>query len=705
MATLEKIRNRAGILISVVIGLALLAFILGDLFSQGGMAFQQNRNVIAEVKGKEIPYQMFQQEVDKLIEINKFSQGQSSLDNETREQIREQVWEMLTRDYVMQDVYEDLGINVSSEELWDMVQGENVHPMIQRIFSDPETGEVNTMAIIQFLKSYDQDPSGQRKAYWLFLEEQMTKERKFNKFNTLVAQGINVTSSKSERLAELNSKNIDLQYVMHPYNAVEDNDVDIDESDLKDYYNKHKENYKQSSSRDIEYVTFNIEPTEEDINETLRWIEDMKSDYRETERDEEFINLNSDISFDRTYYKKEELSDSIADFIFNADIGDIYGPYLENETYKLAKLIDKKQLPDSIKLRHVMIQPTRSQAGVQEARNRADSLAQVLKEGADFANIAQQYSDDQSTAGEGGNLGWLSKNDYSEAVLDTAFLSEVGEIKMVQGQEGFHIIEVVEKGRLTSKVQVGILARNLEPSSKTYQQVYSKASKFAGENNTYDEFISSIEEKDITKRVASNVQIEAKEIPGLSDARPLIRSAFDTKKEEMIKSENDPVFEIDDKFVIAFVTDVRKEGYAEFERVRDDIELKIREQKKADKIIEDISDDLKNINSLQNYAQNASIELQQANNINYNSYQLRGAGSEPRVVSASVSLEPNTISTPIKGNNGVFLVEVIDLEETTQSSERIRQQQLQRVQELATEEAYEALKEAADIKDKRYRFY
>ncbi|MFP4447678.1 MAG: peptidylprolyl isomerase [Bacteroidales bacterium] len=705
MATLEKIRNRAGILISVVIGLALLAFILGDLFSQGGMAFQQNRNVIAEVKGKEIPYQTFQQEVDKLIEINKFSQGQSSLDNETREQIREQVWEMLTRDYVMQDVYEDLGINVSSEELWDMVQGENVHPMIQRIFSDPETGEVNTMAIIQFLKSYDQDPSGQRKAYWLFLEEQMTKERKFNKFNTLVAQGINVTSSKSERLAELNSKNIDLQYVMHPYNAVEDNDVDIDESDLKDYYNKHKENYKQSSSRDIEYVTFNIEPTEEDINETLRWIEDMKSDYRETERDEEFINLNSDISFDRTYYKKEELSDSIADFIFNADIGDIYGPYLENETYKLAKLIDKKQLPDSIKLRHVMIQPTRSQAGVQEARNRADSLAQVLKEGADFANIAQQYSDDQSTASEGGNLGWLSKNDYSEAVLDTAFLSEVGEIKMVQGQEGFHIIEVVEKGRLTPKVQVGILARNLEPSSRTYQQVYSKASKFAGENNTYDEFISSIEEKDITKRIASNVQIDAKQIPGLSDARPLIRSAFDTKKEEMIKSDNDPVFEIDDKFVIAFVTDVRKEGYAEFERVRDDIELKIREQKKADKIIEDISDDLKNINSLQDYAQNASTELQQANNINYNSYQLRGTGSEPRVVSASMSLEPNTISTPIKGNNGVFLVEVIDVEETTQSSERIRQQQLQRLQELATEEAYEALEEAADIKDRRYRFY
>lgn len=705
MATLEKIRNRAGVLISVVIGLALLAFILGDLFSQGGMAFQQNRNVIAEIKGKEIPYQMFQQEVDKLIEINKFSQGQSSLDNETREQIREQVWEMLTREYVMQDAYEDLGISVSAEELWDMVQGENVHPMIQRIFSDPETGQVNTMAIIQFLKSYDQDPSGQRKAYWLFLEEQMTKERKFNKFNTLVAQGINVTSGKSEHVAELNSKNIDLQYVLHPYSEIDDDEVNIDESDLKNYYNKRKENYKQSASRDIEYVTFDIEPTEEDINETLKWIEDIKSDFRETERDEEFINLNSDIPVDKTYYKKEELSDSIADFMFTADIGDVYGPYLEEETYKLAKIIDKKELPDSIKLRHVMIQPTRSQAGVQEARSLADSLTQVLKEGADFASIAQQYSDDQNTASEGGNLGWLSKDDYFEAVLDTAFLSDVGEIKMVPGQDGFHIIEVVERGRLTPKVQVGILARNLEPSSNTYQQVYSKASKFAGENNTYDEFLSSVEEKNITKRIASNVQIDAKEIPGLSEARPLIRSAFDTKKEEMIKSDNDPIFEIDDKFIVAFVTDVRKEGYAKFERVKDDIELKVREQKKADKIIEDISDDLTDITSLQNYAQNASLELEQAYNINYNSYQLTGAGSEPKVIAASIALEPNTISKPIKGNSGVFIAEVIDTDEATQSPERIRQQQLQRLQQLATTQAYEVLKEAADIKDRRYRFY
>lgn len=705
MATLEKIRNRAGILISVVIGLALLAFILGDLFSHGGMAFRKNPNVIAEIKGEEIPYQTFQQEVEKLAEINKFSQGTNSLDNETRERIREQVWEMLSREHVMQDVYDDLGIAVSPEELWDMVQGENVHPMIRRIFSDPETGEVNTMAIIQFLKSYDEDPSGQRKAYWLFLEEQMTKEGKFNKYNTLVAQGINITSNKSEKLAELHSKNVDFQYVMHPYNSIDDNSVDIDESDLKDYYKKHKKNYQQSASRDIEYVTYNIEPTQEDIEEIREWIRDIKTDFQETERNEEFVNLNSDISFDNTYYKKEELSDSIADFIFSAESGDIYGPYMEDEAYKLAKLVDKKQLPDSIKLRHILIQPQRNETGVQQAQNLADSLKQELEAGEDFASLAQQYSDDQATAGEGGSLGWLSKDEFHEAVLDSAFLSDIGEIKQVSAQNGYHIIEVVEKGQLIPKAQVAILGRNLEPSSKTYQQIYSKASKFAGENQTFEEFIESIEEEDLTKRMASNVQIDAEEIPGISDARPLIRAAFDTKNETMIKEENDPIFEIDDKFIIGFVTDVREEGYAKFERVKDEIELKVIEQKKAEKLTEEINSNIEGVSSLENYAQDASLRVQQASNINYDSYQIPGAGSEPKVIAASIAIKPNVISFPIQGNSGVFVIEVTNTEETMQSSERLRQRELQNMQEIATREAYEVLEEAADIKDNRYRFY
>jgi peptidyl-prolyl cis-trans isomerase D len=703
MATLEKIRNRAGLLISVVIGLALLAFILGDLFSQGGMAFQGDRFEIAEVGGESVSYQDFQREVEELVEINKFSQGSSSLDAQTRERIREQVWEQMTRELVMAEEYDELGIAVSPEELWDMVQGENIHPMIRRIFTNPETGQVNTLAIIQFLKSYEQDR--QRKTYWLFLEDQMIRERKFNKFNTLVTQGVYIPTPKAEHLAQLNSKQVDFNYVIQRFNSIADSLITVSESELKDYYNKHKENYKQSASRDIEYIVFNIDPTKEDKQETLEYVQKMKDDFRKTTENEEFVNLNSDITFDNEYHRKEELSDSIADFMFNSEIGALYGPYFENEHYKLSKLVDKKRLPDSVRLRHILIQPNRSTMNVQQAQNLADSLTQELKAGADFELLARQYSDDQGTASEGGNLGWLSKGQYFESIMDTAIHSPVGKISQVQSQAGFHIIEVTEKGRLTEKVQVATLARKLEPSSQTYQQIYSEASRFAGQNNDYQEFTEAARKQGITKRMANNIQINARQIPGLQEARPLIRAAYNTKEEQMITENNNPIFEINDKFILGFVTDIKKEGYAKFQDVKDDIRLNVKEQKKAEKIAEQMKSKKEGVSSLQEYATANNMRLGRASNVSYSSFQIPGAGSEPKVIGASVVLEPNKVSEPIKGENGVYLIQVNNVNETQQPPEMIRQRRMQSMQRTATYEAYNALKKAADIQDKRYKFY
>ncbi len=706
MATLEKIRNRAGLLISVVIGLALLAFIMGDLLSQGSAILRGDQFEIAEIGGESVHYQAFQNEVEELVEINKFSQGQSSLDEETREKIRDQVWERITREYVMKDVYDELGIAVSAEELWDMVQGENIHPMIRRIFTNPETGRVNNMAIINFLKSYEQDPTGQRKAYWLFLEDQMIRERKFNKFGNLVAKGVHMTTPQAEKLAELNSKRVDFNYVVKRFSSIPDDAIQVNESDLKDYYKKHKENYKQSASRDIEYVAFDIEPTEKDREKTKEWVSKMKDDFKKTEETEEFVNLNSDIPFDNDYYKKEELSDSINDFMFSANKGDVYGIYFEDETFKLSKLVDKKFLPDSVKLRHILIQPRRNRQSVQQAKNLADSLTQVLQQGqGNFAAIAQQYSDDQSTAAEGGNLGWLSKGQFYETVMDSAIKAETGAIKQVQAQDGFHIIEVLERGNLVEKVQVATLGRNLEPSSETYQDVYSNASRFAGQNPNYQEFLKAVEEKGMTKRIANNIQINARQIPGLQNARPLIRGAFNTKEEQIIQSNNNPIFEINDKFIIGYVTEIRKEGFAKFEDVKEDIRINVEEQKKAEKIAEEMKKELENTGTLENYANRHSVRLQRASNISYNSFQIPGAGSEPGVIATAVVMEQEQVSEPIKGNNGVYAIQVTNVTENQQSPELIKQRELQNLQRIATFEAYNALKEAADIEDKRYKFY
>jgi peptidyl-prolyl cis-trans isomerase D len=686
--------------------MALLAFVLGDLFSQGGAALRGNRNEIAEVAGKSITYRDFRREVEELTEINKFSQGQSTLDAEAREQIRQQVWQRMTREYIMADVYDELGIGVSSEELWDMVQGENIHPMIRRIFTNPETGQVNNLAIIRFLKSYDQDPTGQRRAYWLYLEDQMIRERKFTKFSSLINQGLYISQPESEQLANLHAKNVDFNFLRKNYRSLPDSLVDITEKDLKEYYEEHKNLYKQSATRDIEYVAFDIEPTQKDVEGARDYITEMIEDFRETEENREFVNLNSDVQFDDNYYKKEELSDSIADFMFSAQPGDIYGPYREDEAFKVSKLADIKYLPDSVRARHILIQPSRRRRDIQNAKNLADSLKQTLVQGGDFAEAARQYSDDQSSAPEGGNLGWIKRGDISESLTDSAFFSEPGEIKMVQSQYGFHIFEVLQRGRTTKKVQVATLVRRIEPSSETYQKVYSKASKFAGQNQSYEAFEQAIQEKDMTRRMANNVQINASSIPGLEDARSLIRAAFNTKENKIITSNNDPIFEISDKFIIGFVTKVNEEGFAPLEDVKDDVRVKVKENKKAAILKKRFNNALEDSESLAAVGGELDLEIMEANGVNYDTYSIPGAGSEPRVVGAAIAMEEGGISYPIQGENGVYLVEVTRIEKgQNMPAQMLRQRELQRLQRTAAFEAYTALKEAADIQDKRYKFY
>ncbi len=705
MATLEKIRNRAGLLIGIVIGMALIAFVLGDLFKQGGQAFRSNQREVAEISGESIDYRDFQKEIENLVNINKFSQNRATLSEEKMQQIREEVWQRLTRKYVMAEEYEELGIDVSSEELWDMVQGENIHPMIKQIFSDPETGELNTMAIIRFLKTYDQGQNRQRKAYWLFLEDQMVKERKFNKFNNLVNKSLYITTKESEKFSTLNSKRVDINYIVKNLGDIPNSEIQIGNSEMKDYYKAHKANYKQSASRDIEYVTFDIEPTQEDREKTRKYIEDIKQDFAETNGVKEFVNLNSDIQFNNNYRKKEELSDSIADFMFSQDIGAIYGPYFENNMYKISKLADIKRLPDSAEIRQILIQPNRQKQNIQKSKQLVDSLTQEIKQGADFSRIAEIHSDDQATATDGGYVGWIKKGDYNERVVDSALFSETGAVKQVQTREGFRIIKVLEKGQKTKKVQVATVARRLEPSSKTYQNVYSKANKFVSNNDSYDEFSEALEKEGLTKRMANNVQPNSKNIPGLENPDELIRGAFDTEKGKLISSNDNAIFEINDQFVIGFVTEVREEGTAPFDQVEEEIKLKVREQKKAEQIAKNMNENLSAANSMEDMATEMDLTIKRASNVNYNAVRIPGIGSEPKIAGAAAALEEGKLSYPIKGENGVYIIEVTNITRQDISPEIYKQRELQQMQRTAAYRAYEALKEAADIKDKRYRFY
>lgn len=700
MALLQKIRNRAGLLIAIVIGLALVAFILGDFVGQGGAMFNRDRFVIAEVAGKEINYQEFEQKVDYLIQISTMFSQEQRMDEEQIEQTRSQAWEQMIRSYVLEDEYETLGLEVNAEEVFDMVQGRNIHPIVRQLFTNPQTGQVNPSNVIRFLKNMDQ----QQRAYWLFLEQEMIKERKFTKFNNLISKGLFSPEPIASLEAQEAAKSVDFRFVSRQISQVPDTAIEITEKDLKDYYQNNQENYKQEETTvDLEYVLFEVNPSVEDDLRAREWINQIKPEFAEEEENIEFVNLNSDVPYQDINYNDGELSDTINDFMFSADIGELYGPYYENESYKIAKLHDINYLPDSVRVRHILLQGGQTPEANQAADRRADSLLNLLNEGeADFATLAEEHSADQQSAVEEGDLGWVEEGAMVSAMNDTCFNAEIGEIKKVYSQYGVHIVEVLERSREVKHVNVAILERKVTPSSETYQEYYSTASEFAGTNRTYQQFVQAANSQGLEKKMANNVRINDKEIPGFQQSpRQMIRWAFETEPRSVSS-----VFEVGDNYVVATVAEKREEGYQPLESVKTLVRSAVIKEKKSETLASQMNELIQEVNTLEGVANQLGTEVNTATNINFSSYVVPGAGVEPKLVAAATSLPQNTIPEAIEGNNAVYLLEVTS--NTEPESVNVAQHQAQRIsryQQRSNYEVYETLKDLANIQDYRYKFY
>ncbi|MDA3952062.1 MAG: SurA N-terminal domain-containing protein [Bacteroidales bacterium] len=705
MATLEKIRNRAGVLVAVVIGMALLAFILGDFLNSGGALFSNTQFEIAEISGKSIPYQKYQKELNDIIEINKFSTGKSTLDEATVQDIQAQTWDQLVRQYVLEDEYAEIGLDISSQELWDMVQGENIHPIIQNLFTNPETGELNTMQVIRFLKTYDQDPTGQQKTYWLFVEDQMIQERMFAKYTNLISKGL--YSTKAEALNELNnnSKKVDFEFVSQNINTVADSLISIKNGDLKNYFDNHKNEYKQEASRNMEYVTFDVIASEADKIAAEEWINNIKGDFANTETDKEFASINSEISSGNNYYKKDELPEELKDIMFDAEEGFMYGPYFNDEAYLLAKLSEIKFIPDSVKARHILLQPTQNQDANQVFAI-ADSIKNLLENGANFTSLSAEFSTDKAANEKGGDLGWFRANQMESPFSDTCFVANTGEYKLVATQFGLHIVQVTDKASNEKKVMISILGRKLEPSSETYQKTYAEASKFAGNNQTYEEFLQGIEKEGLTKKIASNVKEADQQLAGLEYPRELIRSIYDTDKHDIIKSQNNPIFELGNRFVIGFVSDVKEDGFATMEQVNSQLMVQVKKLKKAEYLADKFTEVLQENNDLNFIASKFNTEVYDATDISFRSYSIPNAGVEPKLVAVATSVDADQITAPIKGDNNVFVIRVNNISTDENVNADLQQKQsIIQYQNRSNYEAFEALKETSNIVDKRSKFY
>ena len=705
MATLQNIRNRGGLMVAIVIGLALGAFILGDMLNSGTQLMGPSQMKIAEIDGESIQYPDFQKKVEELSEIYKMNSQQTQIDETTGDQIREQVWQSYLQENILGKASEDLGITVSADELFDLVQGNNPHPIIQQLFKNPQTGQVDKSTILQFLKSLETSASPQQKSYWLYLENQIKQDRMRTKYNNLVSKGLYVTSQEAKESLEAKNQNANFQYIVLNYNSVPDADIKMTDSELQAYYKAHKDEYKQEKTRKIEYVTFEVLPSAADNAATQKWVTDSKAEFATVQDNEQYVNVNSDNRFDPSFYKKEELSPALAEWALTAQPGEISGPYFENNAYKVAKIDQFKMMPDSVQASHILISP-QTAGSPQKAQTMVDSIKSLIERGTSFSELAVKLSEDKGSALKGGDLGWFKRKQMVPEFEEAAFTGAINQLSIARTQYGIHLIKTTKKGQESNQVRIAILSKNVGPSKETYQKVYGETSRFASENLNSESFNKSVLEQKLDKKMATLKEAD-REVAGLESSRQLVRAAFQAEKGNiLVNNEGSPIFEYGNKFVVGVMTEATEEGNSTFEQAKSRVELAVSKEKKAKVLADKLSAAASGQTTLEAIASKLSIDVKEASGLNFETYSIPAAGFEPKVVGTVSSLPENKISAPIEGINGVYMAKVTAI--TKSSDTNVDGEKTRLAQTLgyrAGSQVFESLKKLVEVEDKRSKFY
>jgi peptidyl-prolyl cis-trans isomerase D len=705
MSALQFLREKAGVLVAGVIGLSLFLFVVSDFFGNGkGQRMKQKKYYeIGEIGGEYVSYQDYELRLQNLLEIYKLS-GRTNLDEATTETMREQTWQQMVREKILDSQYKKLGIGVSTEEVDELVLGNNPHQIVQQLFTDQTTGTFNKSFLVNFLKQTELDETA--KKYWLFFENEIVNDRMNTKYNNLVSKALFVTSKQAEFDKLLAENTVDFSYVLKNYALVSDSSVTISESDIQAYYSIHKESYKRTALRDIEYVSFDVVPSEDDIKQTEGWINKTKEEFTTAADPVQFINLSADSRYVGFFSPLKDIPENLKDFVKKEDLKSIYGPYIEDGSYKVAKLLSVADRPDSVHVRHILLTPNQTRT-LEVVKRQADSLIKLIKSGTSFEALAIANSDDKGSAQLGGDLGWFPEGRMVVPFNNACFSGKKGDLKTVETTFGIHIIEILAQSKDTRKYNIGTIDRKIMPSTITNQKYYSEASQFAGTNDTYDKFNKAIAAQGLNKRVANDIAPQQKTLPGLDNPRSLIMSLFQAKNGNIVlDNSQQAVFEVGDKYVVAYCTKAQEDGIAPVKDVENDIKFALVKDKKAELISAELSKNNGSGKTIDDIARSLALTVQEATQVNFRSYTVPGVGTEPALVGAASVAKQGTVAGPVKGINGVYLIAANNVTVAQNEDLKLVRDRLKATfQVRGTYEAYEALRKGANIIDKRYKFY
>lgn len=695
MAVIGRIRKRVGLLI-VFVGISMLLFILGDLVTSNTGLLNRNSDVVGVIGGEKVRYSEFEKRVEQMTENYKLNSRTENIDQNTQDMLREQAWSMFINENTLGQEYKKLGLSCSSEELYEMCTGPNAHPQVKQAFTDPKTNIFDPNAVVKFLKDLpNREESVQRQ--WKQFEDAIRDERIANKYKDLIKNGMFVSSAEAKEAYSDVQKTASIRFVRLDYNTVQDSSVKVEESDLLAYYNSNQNKYKQAETmRKIEYVAFDVQPSADDRQKVNEWVTKKHEEFAASTNAISFVAQNSDSPFDSTYHAKGTKPN--LDTLFNAPIGTLIGPYDEGGVMKLSKSTAEKFVSDSVKARHILIKIENNDTA--RAMTLADSLKSALKKGAKFADIATRFSQDQGSAAKGGDLGWFKAGQMVKPFNDACFDGKKGDMPIVISQFGIHLIEVMEKGAASRQIQIATVDRKVEPSQKTYDELFNKANQFAATNNTGELFDSAVVKQGLNKRIADNMRETDKSIPGLESPRELVRWAYQAKKGDVSKA-----YTFGDKYVIAHLVDIKEKGILPMEEVLEQVTAEARKQKKAEMLIEKMK--ATGATNVDDMANKLNVTAGDADNVSFQNPYIPGIGNELSVVGTIFGMKASQMSKPLKGDNAVTVIFIKSFKEpapTTDYSANIKQILDQR-KSRSDYELQNALKEKANVEDNRGRFY
>ena len=697
MAIISTLRDKMGKFLVVVVGFSIAAFVLGDILGPNSSIGGQNRNIVGKINGEDIDLILFTSVYEQLAYNFSLNQGRSP-NNVEISNLRDQAWEKLINDISYMNQYEKLGLQVTDRESVDMVQGNNIHPMIVEAFTDPSTGYFNVDNVIGYLQNLSNQPSGQQQAWYSF-ESNLRPMRMRSKYDNLIGLSTHINSLQAQNEYFSTSKTIDLSYFFVPFYKVPDSLFDVSSKEMRSYLKKNKEDYKQEESRSIDYAFFPLLPSKEDSLYFEDEIKNIISRLLSGDiNDSTFALLNSD-GF--SPYVKYNI-DQIPEQLNNKNIGYVSDYKFENGSlivYKLSDIVEDQNF--KARAKHILLKFDDSNKSA--VRSEAQRILSLVKTGSDFDETARTYSQDVGSASNGGDLNWFTEGMMVKPFEDAVFSRKIAGLipRIIESEFGYHIIYVTHPKTKSSYV-VTTISKEILPSDNTRNNIYRAAEMFKIESKASNKsFTEYADENNKSIDSENNLDNKASSFGNLENARSVVIWTYDDTRDINDLSE---VIELDDGYVVAHVSDIKEEGTKNIDEVENSIRKKIIDDKKFN-YLSKLLTGYESLDELKEIYENGDIYSMP--DLTFNSNSLLNVGYSPEAVGVAFSMNENELTKPFKIDDGIIIIQLNNIldADTLSSYDDYGIPLLQANKFTAPIKIDNSIKMFSDIEDYRYKFF